>query len=154
MAPLSFCACVPLLNKGEGFALDCLLLWLPVEICHSTCRSSWSSCTPGDHFPQYLAPGLWWAVRTQDRQGMFLGMSWLCGLGLDGPDLLLRERNGLERAPGFMTPRHDVTRWVWVPEPLPSPFAGLLPEQRDYIAIPPIENLLFCEESCSLPRQK
>lgn len=85
---------------------------------------------------------------------MFLGMSWLCGLGLDGPDLLLRERNGLERAPGFMTPRQDVTRWVWVPEPLPSPFAGLLPEQRDYIAIPPIENLLFCEESCSLPRQK
>lgn len=41
-----------------------------------------------------------------------------------------------------------------VPEPLLSPFAALLPEQRDYIAIPPMGNLLFCEESHSLAREK
>lgn len=49
-----------------------------------------AAATPGDHFSSTQLPGSGGdTVGTQDRQGMFLGMSWLCELEPGGPDLSL-----------------------------------------------------------------
>lgn len=51
-----------------------LLLWFLMEICHSTCRSSWSATRPGGTLSKSCHLG---GAAKASAQGMFLGMCWL-----------------------------------------------------------------------------
>lgn len=83
---------------------------------------------------------------------MFLGMSWLYGLGLMVLTSPCEGRMGW-KAVRLCDPRAGCDPLGLRARASAIPLCTLLPEQRDYIAIPPVGNLLFCEESCSLARQ-